>query len=175
MDKTPKRGQSGARLLPLPQILEVLSARARLKDGKLTPWSEVADETHHSLTKVYEAWRWFLSRPWDEVKTFPEEVRRLRSDYLEMKARGLEGLRPPRRDTLYEQGLRKAISLWIEKQQPASDQEIASLSSGKVSAWGVVADVTTEGQVRSRLAIGHGHAARRACHRPQSLLCANHI
>lgn len=139
--------------LALPEVLSILNARARLKDDKLTPWREVAEETHHSLTTVYKARKWFLELPWHEVRCLSEEVQQLRPDYLEMKAKELESLRTPPRETRHDEAVRKAASVWIERQRPASDKEIAGLLSGKLNAWGISVEAGPDGQEQALLTI----------------------
>jgi hypothetical protein len=52
------------------------------------------------------------------------------------------------------EAIRGAIKLWIEKQRPASAEELAAIGEGKLSAWGVTAEVTPEGQGRSGSTMG---------------------
>jgi hypothetical protein len=87
--------------LPLPAVLEVLKKRAELKEGRPTPWEEVASETSHSKRNVLAVWSWFKSLEWEKANNLvgsSEEILRLRPDYLEKGvqdlARRKEGVDP---------------------------------------------------------------------------------
>ncbi len=64
--------------------LRILSARATpTPDGKHRSWELVAEETRHSKATVLEVDRWFQGLPWDEVRDFPQAIKRLRKDCIE--------------------------------------------------------------------------------------------
>ena len=88
--------KSGSRPpLPISVALTVLKKRADLGDnGSLIPWEQVAEETHHSKTKVIAIWYWFKGLNWHEadiVCEHSEEILRLRPDYVEktLETRGI--------------------------------------------------------------------------------------
>ncbi len=74
--------------LPVSAALEVLRKRSELKEGKPTPWEEVASTTFHSKHTVLDVWRWFKGLSWEEAKSLAggsEQILRLRPDYLTEK------------------------------------------------------------------------------------------
>lgn len=60
----------------------------------------------------------------------------------------------PRALMLHSEAIRKAISAWLEKQHPPSDQELSSAWKGKLDAWGVIAEVTADGHSSAGHAMG---------------------
>lgn len=67
------------------EVLKIL----RLRAEGLT-WEVIAEKAHHAKSRVIEVNRWFQGLSWEEVSVFPEEIQRLRKDYLDKKAMELK-------------------------------------------------------------------------------------
>lgn len=67
------------------EVLKIL----RLRAGGKT-WEVIAEEAHRAKSRVIEVYRWFQNLTWEEVSVFPEEIQRLRKDYLDKKAMELK-------------------------------------------------------------------------------------
>jgi hypothetical protein len=55
---------------------------------------------------------------------------------------------------LHSEAIKEAISMWVEKQGPPSDEELAGAWKGKLNAWGVIAEVTADGHGSAAPAMG---------------------
>ena len=64
--------------------LRVLKVRASsTPEGRRKSWEVVAEETHHSKGTVIKVNKWFQTLDWDVVRSFPEDIQQLRTDFVE--------------------------------------------------------------------------------------------
>jgi len=70
------------------RILDVRASTAT--DGRRKSWEVVAEETGHSKSTVIKADHWLQGLSWEVVNRVPENVRRLRDDYVEHLDAGSE-------------------------------------------------------------------------------------
>lgn len=60
----------------------------------------------------------------------------------------------PRLLLAHHEAIKEAIKLWIEKQRPASDEELLGFRRGKMEAWGITAEIRSDGGGKAEPAMG---------------------